>query len=74
MSDLFFIYGKAECPFCDKAKELLHSKNLAFGYLDVGTNPTWRDPAWKTVPQVFYGGEHIGGYNALAHYLSEKNL
>ena len=69
MKDYFFIYGKQDCTYCEAAKLLLHTYNERFIYLDVGANPKWRDPEWKTVPQIFHDGKYIGGYSALERYL-----
>jgi len=69
---MFFIYGKDDCRYCEAAKLLLHTKGLKFVYLDVGKNPEWRDPNWKKVPQIFYWGQHIGGYMALEAYLDSE--
>ena len=65
----FYIYGKDTCKYCDAAKLLLHTLDKKFIYLDVGANPKWRDPEWKTVPQIFHDGVYIGGYSALERYL-----
>ena len=56
---MYIVLGRPECPFCDKAKELLEAKNLPFVYVDVldPSQSSW--VKWlkandiKTVPQVF---------------------
>jgi glutaredoxin len=56
---MYIVLGRENCPFCDKAKELLESKDLPYLYVDI-TEPgfeQWR--GWikangmTTVPQVF---------------------
>jgi|TARA_B100001105_G_C22394042_1_gene445823 glutaredoxin len=61
------IYGKENCPFCDRAKELCEQSGYEYNYnqLDVDFN---RDellelfPDARTFPQITVGGEYIGGY------------
>jgi glutaredoxin len=72
------IYGKSNCPWCDKAKSLLLSYGLEFEYVDVGSNPDKLVelkallPDVKTVPQIFENGIHIGDYTTLyAKIISE---
>lgn len=69
MNDWFWIYGKDSCPYCDEAKKLLTQHNYKIAYIDVGLRPEFRDPEWKTVPQIFHGNLYIGGYTALSLYL-----
>jgi glutaredoxin len=66
---MFFVYGKESCPYCHEATRLLKKHGYEVVYLDVGERPEWRDPEWKTVPQVFHGGIYIGGFGDLERYL-----
>ena len=66
----FWVYGKPDCKYCEAAKLLLHTKGYEFAYLDVGKHPEWRDPNWKTVPQIFHNGVHIGGFMGLEMYIA----
>ena len=69
------LYSASYCPYCVKAKKLLESKNVTFEEIDV-TDPSTRDDmiklsgGRKTVPQIFIGGNHIGGCDDL--YALEK--
>lgn len=64
------IYTTASCPHCKAAKALLTEEGIAFTDVDVE-----RDPAAattmvarsgrRTVPQIFFGGRHIGGADDL---------
>lgn len=65
----YWIYGKDNCVYCEKAKHLLQERGLQYAYIDVGIYPQFRDESWKTVPQIFYVGEYIGGYRALEAFL-----
>lgn len=66
------IYGKTNCPFCVKALDLARQYKLEFEYFNI-ENPDYRDqllkikPAEaKTVPQIWWHGNYIGGYNEFA--------
>ena len=66
------IYSKEWCPFCAKAKGLLGAKGLDYTEIDV-TSDLEREREMversrrRTVPQIFIGGESVGGYDDLAH-------
>lgn len=65
------IYSSSLCPYCYRAKALLNSKNVSYREVNVDMNPSaraeMRDKAAgrNTVPQIFIGGEHIGGCDDL---------
>ncbi|SOB95203.1 glutaredoxin 3 [Rhodobacter maris] len=65
------IYTTRSCPYCIAAKELLSAKGVAFEETDVGADPalrrrmTERAQGGYTVPQIFIGGEHVGGCDDL---------
>ena len=66
-----FMYTKPTCPFCDRAKALLRAKGQTWTELDIEANPALRDEMIerthrKTVPQIFIGERHVGGYDDLA--------
>ena len=68
------IYGKKNCPQCEQAKALLESKSLGYEYIDLSSNieamQEARAKGWRSVPQIFYNGEHIrGGVAALKQIL-----
>lgn len=66
------IYTTPTCPFCIRAKALLHSKGASFVETDVSQDPelraamTQRAGGRRTVPQIFIDGRHIGGSDDLA--------
>ena len=70
------IYGKADCPFCEKAKALCESRHLSFKYYQLDEDFT-RDevlemfPGAKTFPQIKVHGTKIGGHDKLGTYLEE---
>lgn len=62
------IYGKDNCPFCVRAKELAQRYNLTYEYRDLDNPTNIKDfkelfPGVRTVPQIMWHGRHIGGYN-----------
>jgi glutaredoxin 3 len=65
------IYTTPYCPYCIAAKELLTSKGVAFTEIDVSRDAKLRSEMTKranggyTVPQVFVGKTHVGGYDDL---------
>lgn len=66
------IYATNSCPFCHAAKALLTRKGVAFENIDVSGDPelraamTQRANGRRTVPQIFIGELHVGGYDDLS--------
>lgn len=65
------MYTTRVCPYCVAAKRLLAARSIPYEEIDVSTDDAKR--AWlvtatgrRTVPQIFIGGESIGGYDELA--------
>jgi glutaredoxin 3 len=70
------IYSKDNCPWCDRAKELLTNKNESYNEIKIGRDIT-RDefmeqfPNVRTVPYILVNEEVCGGYDVLvSHYNS----
>lgn len=74
--DAFLIYGRDNCPYCVKAKELLQKKEVWWAYIDLTKNPTIRErmmaKGFKTVPIIYNGDTLIGGYTDLEKYFNES--
>lgn len=66
------IYTKLYCGYCYRAKALLQAKGVAFEEYDITLGGPRRDemiernPAARTVPQIFIAGRAIGGSDDLA--------
>ena len=66
------IYTAMLCPFCSRAKKLLASKNAAFEEIDVTFKPGLRKTMTEkadgrtSVPQIWIGDSHVGGFDELA--------
>lgn len=76
----YIVYGKTNCPFCEKAKSLLEKLNVQFDYLILDKDYTREEllelaPDAKTVPQIWQDIEgnlfHIGGYTELKELFSD---
>ena len=65
------VYSGPMCGYCDAAKRLLERNNLKFTDIDVSTKDGLRDEMTKkangkrTIPQIFFNDEHVGGYQEL---------
>jgi glutaredoxin 3 len=65
------VYVTRTCPYCFAARNLLTKRGVEFVEVDVSGDQEKRE--WlvsatgrRTVPQIFIGGEPIGGYDDLA--------
>jgi glutaredoxin 3 len=66
------VYSTRICPYCVMAKRLLQGKGVAFVDVPVDADSTRRaemqvrSGGRRTVPQIFIGERHVGGYDDLA--------
>jgi glutaredoxin 3 len=65
------IYTKANCPYCDWAKQLLDHKKLSYQEFRVDLDHEKRDEmerlsGKRTVPQIFINDQVIGGFDDLS--------
>ena len=65
------IYSKPTCPYCDLAKRLLASKGQVWTEIDIEAEPQRREEmiarsGRRTVPQIWIGDRHVGGFDDLA--------
>lgn len=66
------VYSKDYCPYCAAAKELLERKGVAFNIVDVASDADAlstmldRSNGRRTVPQIFVGDTHVGGFDDLS--------
>lgn len=68
--DRVIVYSSPFCGFCHAAKRLLADKGATFTEVDVVAEPSRRAEmiersGRRTVPQIFIGGNHVGGYDDL---------
>lgn len=70
------IYGKPQCPYCDKAKAFCESQGFKYIYKTLEVDYTQEElleqfPSARTVPQIVINGSKIGGYSELVNYIEE---
>lgn len=68
------VYSTAQCPYCNLAKDLLSSKNVAFEEVRVDLDESKRQEMVRlsnrrTVPQIFINDKPIGGYDDLTQLI-----
>lgn len=65
------MYSSGWCPYCDRARALLARKGLEFREIKVDEDPAERQAMLarsggrRTVPQIFIGERHVGGFDDL---------
>ena len=66
------IYTSPLCGYCHAAKRLLADKGVSYTEYDVARDPSRRQEMMArangrhTVPQIFIGTTHVGGYDDMA--------
>lgn len=65
------MYSTGWCGYCAAARTLLAAKGLVAEEIDVDADPARREEMMertgrRTVPQIFIGDRHVGGYSDLA--------
>jgi len=69
------IYTTQTCPWCQRAKVLLDKEGIAYTEIDVSTDRALQIEMMQlsgrqSVPQIFFGDKHIGGYDDLVEHLN----
>ena len=77
----YIVYGMQGCNWCVRARNLLHTKQVAHEYVDILAHESARhfiveEEGHATVPQVYTRSalnimEHIGGYEALEEHFKK---
>jgi len=79
MKDIIMYTGPL-CNFCDAAKRLFSRNNLKYKEIDISSKEGLRDEMIKkangkrTIPQIFFNEDHIGGYQELRALEKENKL
>ena len=74
------VYLKHSCPFCKRAKRLLDGKGVAYREIDIAGKPELkaemmdRANGRRTVPQIFIGERHVGGFDDLSEMDMDDEL
>jgi len=72
MSAKVLMYSTAVCPYCLRAEQLLNRKGVAaIEKVRVDLEPARREEMMartgrRSVPQIFIGDTHVGGFDDLA--------
>jgi glutaredoxin 3 len=73
------VWSQTNCPACSEAKKLLERYGIQYSERMIGINGyTKKDlvdriPEARSVPQIFLGGEYIGGLTELKKALLSDN-
>ena len=73
------IYTTTICPYCVMAKRLLDKKGAAYTEINVDTQSGLREEMMRktkrrTVPQIYIGDLHVGGFDDLYALEQQKKL
>lgn len=69
---LVTLYGTDWCPFCVRAEQLLTRKGIQFEKINITVDQSLREEmvrkssGRRSVPQIFIGETHVGGFDDLA--------
>jgi glutaredoxin len=69
------VWSKNGCPFCDRAKNLLKSKNIEFEERNIEKDWSKEQlieavPNARTLPQIFLDDQLVGGFTELRAHLN----
>ena len=73
------IFTSGSCPYCGWAKKLLEKKGVAYEEIRVDLDEAKREELTKrssrtSVPQIFIGDTHVGGYKDMVELDQEGGL
>lgn len=79
MANEIVIYQTSLCGYCSAAKRLLDGKGVEYQAIAVDQNPEKRQEmidksGRQTVPQIFIGEHHVGGFDDLYELESDGKL
>lgn len=73
------IYGRTSCGFCTGARRLCETRGLEYEWVDMVSQGLDKDDlseiagvAVHTVPQIFVGQRHVGGFDEFSQYLEQN--
>lgn len=73
------MYSSRICPYCVRAEQLLKKKGVTVQKILIDQNPAEMDimihrTGRRTVPQIFIGERHVGGFDDLVELDLEGEL
>ena len=72
MTAKVIMYSTSVCPYCVRAEQLLRQRGVAeIDKIRIDADPALRDQmiartGRRTVPQIYIGDTHVGGFDDLA--------
>lgn len=68
---MLIIYGNELCSYCRRAKKLADQYHLSYEWKDTDIQENHNElkklkPESKTIPQIWWNGNYIGGYDDLS--------
>lgn len=80
MSSRVLMYCTAVCPYCVRAEQLLEARGVSeIEKVRIDLDPSQRETmisrtGRRTVPQIYIGERHVGGFDDLAELDREGGL
>ena len=74
------MYSGPNCGFCEAAKKLLVRNKLEFEIIDISSKEGLieemisKSNGKRTIPQIFFGDYHVGGYTELRELEKDQKL
>ncbi len=72
---MYKVYGTRICLYCDKAENLLKTKDLPFEKIYIDEDDDAKsyivEQGFKTVPHIWLDDKWIGGYDDLVRFLNK---
>ena len=74
------VYMGPRCAFCDAAKRLLTRNSISYKEINIALEEGKMDEMLKksngkrTIPQIFFDDQHIGGYDEVRALEKENKL
>ncbi|QOC23588.1 glutaredoxin 3 [Wenzhouxiangella sp. AB-CW3] len=73
------MYATSTCPFCERARRLLREQGVSWTEVAVDAAPEKREEmkarsGQTSVPQIFIGQAHVGGFDDLDALDQEEAL
>ena len=74
------VYMGPMCNFCDAAKRLLNRNNIPYKEINIAIEEDKmhemlsKSNGKRTIPQIFFGNHHVGGYEELRALEKENKL
>ena len=71
------IWMSETCIYCKRAKKLMDNQGFTYEYINAEErNEEFKQkfPDAKTLPQIIFRGEHVGGYDGLLSTFENQNI